>query len=438
MTRTGPIRLSVFLAAFALLAFATLSQDGRAVASSSDAYIVQVREGVSPDDVARGNGVSPRFVYRHAVNGFAGNVPAGRLNALRNDPRVVDVVVDREVRVIAAPDGKPEGKGKPGGGGEGQVTPANITRIGALGTGYTGSGIGIAILDTGVDLAHRDLNVGAACFDAFGGDCRDGHGHGTHVAGTTAALDNGVDVVGAAPGATVFAVKVLNDSGSGSDATIIAGLDWVRANAATYGIRVANASLGRDGSLSDNPTLHAAVQNLVAAGVVFTAAAGNDPNKDTANHIPSAYPEAIAIASTTAVDGSNQCRRLSGPIRADTASSFTTDGTKVLVSAPGEEAENVNKGCMISSVGVLSLKAGGGTTRMSGTSMAAPAVAGIAAQLVQKNSNLDVAAYAIALETGASRVGVAPLDSPTSSYTFDGEREGILNASGALARILTP
>lgn len=438
MSRKPGILIRTFLLAIALLGLAVaVAGDGSANAAqgSPEAYIVQLQAGTSPEDVARGNGIEPRFVYRHAVNGFSGNVPPGRLNALRNDPRVVTIVPDREVRAIGAPDGKPEGKGKPGGGSESQVVPANITRIGATGTGYTGSGVGIAILDTGIDLSHRDLSVGSDCFDAFGGDCGDRHGHGTHVSGTAAALDNSVDVIGAAPGATVFAVKVLDDSGSGSDATIIAGVEWVTARVGSHGIRVANASLGRDGTTTDNPILYAAIQNMVAAGVVFTAAAGNDPNKDTSSHIPSAYSEAIAIASTTAVDGSNQCKRLSGPIKADTASYFTTDGAKVLVSAPGEEAENVNRGCMIASVGVLSLKAGGGTTRMSGTSMAAPAAAGIAAQLVQKNAGAGVAAYTNALELGADRRGTAPLDSPTGSYTYDDEREGILSAPGALFRI---
>jgi subtilisin family serine protease len=138
------------------------------------------------------------------------------------------------------------------------------------------------------------------------------------------------------------------------------------------------------------------------------------------------------VASTTAVDGSNACSRFNGFIAKDTASYFTTDGVKVLVSTPGNEKENISRACFISSVGILSLKKGGGTTRMGGTSMAAPHAAGVAALLVEQNSGYTVAGITCKLEK-ADRVGVAPLNSPSVAYTFDGEREGIGHAPTALA-----
>jgi subtilisin family serine protease len=237
-------------------------------------------------------------------------------------------------------------------------------------------------------------------------------------------------VIGVAPAAQLYCVKVLDSSGSGSDGSLMAGLDWVLANHAlvTPAIRVINMSLGRPGTVDDNPAMRDLFGALDAAGVSVVAAAGNDPAADASMQIPAAYPQVAAVASTTAVDGSNQCRFLAASIAADTASYFTTDGAKVLISAPGEEREDVSRGCLIQSTGILSLKLGGGTTRMSGTSMSSPHVAGVAVRYYQQNpaySPSDVRGW---ITTDASRPGVAPLDSPSSGYTFDGVREGITQA----------
>lgn len=405
-----------------------------------DRYIVEVQAGVNPAVVAPGHGIAPDFVYRRAVNGFAGHVPPGRLAALAADARVLRIVPDRTVTAI----GKPSG----GGGGSTQVVPEGVKRIGAApgSLAYTGAGVGVAVVDTGVDLNHADLQpLGRASFSAFGSSAQDDNGHGSHVAGTIAARNNTTDVVGVAPGATIYAVKVLDAAGSGSDAGVTAGLEWVAANAAlvTPRIRVVNMSLGRAGTLNDNPIQRAAIQTLVNNGIAVVVAAGNDATLEVSQQVPSGYPEVIAVASTTAKAGTNQYRLFSGVIGADTASHFTSDGAfspttgiGVSISAPGEDQENITKAGYIQGVGILSVKLGGGTTRMAGTSMASPQTAGVAALIWQKalsgGGSVSAEDIRTRLRTGATNLA-APLNSPTTTYTFDGVREGILSAPGALA-----
>ncbi len=410
-------------------------------AALPDRYLVEVAAGVDPRAVAPGHGVRPDFVYLKAVRGFAGTIPPGRLAALAADPRVVRVVPDRAVSAI----------GKPGSGGgttSTQVVPASVQRIGAApgGVPFTGAGVGVAVVDTGVDFNHTDLQpLGAISFTAYGTSAQDENGHGTHVSGSIAARNNTTGVVGVAPGATIFAVKVLDATGSGSDAAVTAGLDWVATNAAIANppIRVVNMSLGRTGSLNDNPLQRTAMQNLVAAGITVVVAAGNDASLEVSQQVPSGYPEVIAVSSTTAKAGTNQYRFFSGVIGADTASYFTTDGAfnsttgiGVSIAAPGEDQENISKAGQIQSVGVLSTKLGGGTTRMSGTSMASPHTAGVAALVWQKAIGLGQAPTAedirARIRTSATGQGVAPVNSPTTGYTFDGVREGVLSAPGAL------
>jgi subtilisin len=415
----------------------TPSPSDRALPSKKvpDQYIVQVNAGENPGAVAAAHGVALRHLYRIAVRGFAGKVPPGRLASLAADPRVAHVVPDREMMAIAKP-----GSGG-GGGGTTQTVPAGVQRIGAApgSLAFTGAGVGVAVVDTGIDFNHADLQpIGAISFSAFGGSALDNNGHGTHCAGIVAARNNTRDVVGVAPNAVLFAVKVLDAAGNGSDSDIIAGFDWIAANASTAApaIRVANVSLGREGTVDDDPVLHAAVQSVVANGVAIIVAAGNDAALEISQQIPAGYPEVIAVSSATAKNGTNQYHFYNGVIAADTASYFTTDGPGVAIAAPGEDQENISKAGFIQSVGILSTKLGGGTTRLSGTSMAAPHATGVAALIWQKalgaGQTLTPADIRSRIVNGASN-SAAPLDSPTSSYTFDGVREGILSASGALA-----
>jgi subtilisin family serine protease len=395
-------------------------------------YIVTFKNAVSLPtraNAVRKAGAALRFNYAGVAAAAVAAPSEAALDALRRDPDVVAVIPDRAISLHQAAASK--GSGKPGGGGStSQVVPAGVSRVGAATTASNGAGVGVAIVDTGVDYGHVDLAGAVDAYSAFGGSSADDQGHGTHVAGIVAAHDNTIDVVGVAPQAQLYGVKVLDATGNGSDSDVMAGLDWVLANHAVVqpNIRVINMSLGRPGTVDDNPALHTLVISLTNAGVAVVVAAGNDASLDVSQQIPGGYPEAIAVASTTAVAGTNQCRFLSSPIAADTASFFTSDGVAVAVSAPGEEREDVSRGCLISSLGILSTRLGGGTTRMSGTSMAAPHVTGVLARYFQQNALYTVSDVRHFLSAGAAGVGTVPRDSPTSGYTFDGVREGIVKA----------
>ena len=434
MTNKKSALLSCVSALALLLLNSTAS---RLYAQGSEEYIVQFQNGTPPAArrVAAANaGASVRFVYT-GVSAAAVRVPNEQaLVALQRNPAVVSIVPNRPVFAFQHGDAINGNPNKGGGGGQqGQVIPPGVVRVGLPTASSNGSGIGVAVLDTGIDLAHPDLAVAMSGFSAFGASCQDGQGHGTHVAGTVAARDNSADVLGVAPAAQLYCVKVLDNSGSGSDATIMAGLDWVlnNHNLVVPAIKVINMSLGRPGTVNDNTAMRDLIERLDGVGISVVAAAGNDPLADVSEQIPAAYPKVIAVASTTARAGSNQCRFLGSAIAADTSSHFTTDGIGVTVSAPGEEQENVNRSCFIQSIGILSTRLGGGTTRMSGTSMASPHVAGVAARYYQQDPALAPSEVKFWIAQNANRPNVAPLDSPTSSYTFDGIREGIAQAPGA-------
>lgn len=288
-------------------------------------------------------------VYSASIRGFAAKMPAeaaARLAA--QTPSIAYYEADNVAFAIAKPSKRPGG----GGGGDttvcdAQTTPWGIARVGGPVTDVAVSGTAW-VIDTGIDLDHPDLNVDrqrSANFVTFGKNSPDdGNGHGTHVAGTIAAIDNGCDVVGVAPGATLVAVRVLGNNGSGSYSGVIAGIDYVAANGSLGD--VANMSLG--GGYSQ--ALNDAVINAASAGVDFALAAGN--SGDNANNYSPASANGAGIYTVSAINMN------------DGFASFSNYGNPpVDCAAPG--------------VSVLSSARGGGTVALSGTSMAAPHVAGL-------------------------------------------------------------
>ena len=285
--------------------------------------------------------------YSKVFNGVASKLTAEDVSRLRADKRIAYIEKDQMV-TLAPPPGKGPGGGGDGGGTSGQETPWGITRV----NGVKGTVNGNAwIIDTGIDLDHPDLNVDASRgFNAFssGKDGRsldDGNGHGSHVAGTIAAIDNSIGVIGVAPGATVIPIKVLDSRGSGSYSGVIAGIEHVAANGGSGD--VANMSLG-------GPVSQAVDDAVIAAqssGVIFVLAAGNDGD-DANNHSP-ARVNGNRIYTISAMSSNN-----------DAWASFSNFGNPpVDYCAPG--------------VSVKSTWKSGGYNTISGTSMAAPHAAGV-------------------------------------------------------------
>lgn len=287
-------------------------------------------------------------VYSRSVMGVSAQLSDEEANLLLKDPRVAYVEKD-QMFTLAPPPGKgPGGGGDGGGGSDPQEIPWGITRVNG-GATYTGSGVAW-IIDSGIEASHEDLNVDVSRgFNAFtkgrdGDLSSDRNGHGTHVAGTVAAKDNNVGVIGVAAGATVIPVKVLDSRGSGSYSGVIAGIDHVAANGSNGD--VANMSLGGGFSQAVNDAVEAAA----ATGVKFALAAGNESTD-------------AGTKSPASANGPN-IYTISAMAEGDVWASFSNyNNPPVDYCEPG--------------VAVKSTWPGNGYNTISGTSMASPHAAGL-------------------------------------------------------------
>jgi subtilisin family serine protease len=369
--------------------------------------------GTATSSLANRLAFATNFRYGSALKGFAANLTAGQLAQLQADPDVEFVQPD--VTFSAAGTQALAG---------GETEPVGIRRIGAATTTtvHTSSGVNIAELDTGIDLTNPDLNnavSGVNCVKS-GAPAQDDNGHGTNVAGIMAAEDQGsplpppaAGVVGVAPGTRLYAVKVLNRSGTGTLSEILCGINWVTANAGLLNIKVANMSLAGSGSNDNNcgnsngDAEHVAICRSVAAGVTYVVAAGNSAaNFD--GTVPAAYPEVLTVTAMTDTNGKP------GGLGPPACIKGQADDTYATYSSYGSAAD---QGHTIAAPGtcVVSDALGGGTSTYYGTSQAAPHVAATVALCINDGgapgpcSGLSPA-NVIAQVIGAARSAATPLN----------------------------
>ncbi len=365
-----------FIVAFTLLALTVTSSFAPLVSFAAvdkkNDYIVTLRDNVVRDNVSetadnlgRLNGFVVKHKYRKVMKGFSARISVAKAEALKRHPLVASVTEDQAVYEFA------------------QTNPLGVKRVSALPSQNSnrGTGVGVAVLDSGIDLDHPDLKdnivANTNCVDPTkSGD--DDRGHGTHVAGTIAARKNTIGVVGVADQAKLISVKVLNANGAGTRSQIICGIDWVTENAALYNIKVVNLSLGGSGTSDNNcgqtdgDVYHQAFCRSAAAGLTYVVAAGN-AGVDASSTVPAAYNDTVitvsALVDTNGKPGKTGSSTSYG--KDDAYASFSNYGSMVDIGAPGYNIYSTDKD------GTYSYR--------SGTSMAAPHVAGAAAMYLKKN-----------------------------------------------------
>lgn len=331
-------------------------------------YIVVFKNIVSNvdaevDEISQKLNVVSKYRYKHAIKGFAGALPLAVVDALRNDPRVAYIEQDQEMHFVATQTNPPSW-------GLDRIDQRSLPLDASYTYNQTGAGVDAYIIDCGILLTHNEFGGRAVTgVDEItpGGTATDGNGHGTHVAGTV-----GGSTYGVAKGVKLIAVRVLDNNGSGSNAGVIAGVDWVTGNHTTNPA-VANMSLG--GGVST--ALDDAVRRSITDGVTYCIAAGNS-SADASNFSPARVGEAVTVGATDINDG---------------FASFSNFGSVVDISAPGV---NITSAWIPNNTS---------TNTISGTSMATPHTTGAAALYLQANPTATPAQVQSALKSnGTSNV----------------------------------
>jgi subtilisin family serine protease len=327
-------------------------------------YIIVFKPGTPGNSVAQaaeqaqGRGAAIHFTYSNALLGFAASLPEQALNGLVHNPNVEYIEIDQTITLNASQTPATWGLDRI----DQRALPLNNT----YNYNFTGAGVNVYIIDTGILITHSEFSGRASVASDAIGDGQNGidcNGHGTHVSGTVGGTTYGV-----AKDVSLYAVRVLDCSGSGTTTGVIAGVDWVTKNHVDPA--VANMSLGGGASTS----LDTAVTNSINAGVTYAVAAGNN-NKDACKYSPARVPAALTIGATT---------------NTDARAAYSNYGTCLDLFAPGSS---------ITSSWIGSVTA---TNTISGTSMATPHVAGVVALYLQAHPTALPAAVATAIKGAAS------------------------------------
>ena len=343
----------VFLAALVLVLSASPIAAAAPGGAASESVIVVFHERVAnpvalAQQLGRQHGFAARYVYQHALKGFAASLSSSAVEALSHNPNVAWVEADGPVRLVDTQYDSTWGLDR--------IDQRALPLSGTYTYANTGYGVTAYIIDTGIRTSHTEFGGRASVgFDTFGGNGEDCHGHGTHVAGTTGGATYGV-----AKAVILVAVRVLDCNGSGSWSGVIAGIDWVTGNHVGTAPAVANMSLGGGA----NNSVDTAVRNSIADGVSYAIAAGNGNfigrAQDACKYSPARVTEAMTIGATD---------------KTDTKASWSNYGNCVDWFAPG--------------VGITSAwgTSDTATNTISGTSMATPHTTGVAALYLQGNSS---------------------------------------------------
>jgi subtilisin family serine protease len=358
---------------------------GTAAAAQSPVatYIVTLKPGTVPAPVAAlavrlGGHIA--HLYSAALDGFAVSLPVGVADRLSTLPGVVAVERDQPVRLATTQSPATWGLDRT----DQRALPLSNT----YSYTETGSGVTAYVIDTGIRLDHADFGGRAVSgYDAVdGGSADDCNGHGTHVAGTV-----GGSTYGVAKGVSLVAVRVLNCSGSGTNAGVIAGIDWVTADHQSGRPAVANMSLGGGASSA----LDTAVSRSITDGVSYAVAAGNGNAAGTPQNACNSSPARVTAALTVGATD-----------KTDKPASFSNYGTCVDLFAPG---------VAITSDWYTSATA---TSTISGTSMATPHVAGVAALYLQRTPTASPATVASAVKAATTKDAVPTTRTANNDLLF--------------------